>query len=253
MASSFEGVYAAALTPLRDDLLDHRAVRRHCRRLLDDGLRRAGDLRHHRRGELVLGRRARRRVGGARRRRHPRRHAAARHRRMLADRRGDADARGARARRPRRARAAALLLQGRLRRRPVPVLRRADRARRRRPPAAVPVPHPAADGPRVLVRADRPAARRLPGRDRRHQGLRGDAARIEAVCREFPQLRVFAGTEALLLDTLRWGGAGCISATVNVTAPLSAEVFPLTRSRRSPGAADGAARCTSSASRSSPR
>ena len=53
----------------------------------------------------------------------------------------------------------------------------------------------------------------------------GDAARIEAVCREFPQLRVFAGTEALLLDTLRWGGAGCISATVNVTAPLSAEVF----------------------------
>jgi 4-hydroxy-tetrahydrodipicolinate synthase len=53
----------------------------------------------------------------------------------------------------------------------------------------------------------------------------GDAARIEAACREFPQLRVFAGTEALLLDTLRWGGAGCISATVNVTAPLSAEVL----------------------------
>jgi 4-hydroxy-tetrahydrodipicolinate synthase len=53
----------------------------------------------------------------------------------------------------------------------------------------------------------------------------GDSARIEAVCREFPQLRVFAGTEALLLDTLGWGGAGCISATVNVTAPLSAEVF----------------------------
>ncbi|WP_028065188.1 dihydrodipicolinate synthase family protein [Solirubrobacter soli] len=53
----------------------------------------------------------------------------------------------------------------------------------------------------------------------------GDAARIEAVCKEFPQLRVFAGTESLLLDTLRWGGAGCISATVNVTAPLSAEVF----------------------------
>jgi 4-hydroxy-tetrahydrodipicolinate synthase len=53
----------------------------------------------------------------------------------------------------------------------------------------------------------------------------GDPARIEAVCREFPQLGVFAGTEALLLDTLRWGGAGCISATVNVTAALSAEVF----------------------------
>jgi 4-hydroxy-tetrahydrodipicolinate synthase len=53
----------------------------------------------------------------------------------------------------------------------------------------------------------------------------GDARRIEALCRAFPPLRVFAGTEALLLDTLRWGGAGCISATVNVTAALSAEVF----------------------------
>src|SRR3954447_3397789 len=53
----------------------------------------------------------------------------------------------------------------------------------------------------------------------------GDAAHVEAVCGEFPQLRVFAGTEALLLDTLGWGGAGCISATVNVTAPLSSEVF----------------------------
>jgi 4-hydroxy-tetrahydrodipicolinate synthase len=58
----------------------------------------------------------------------------------------------------------------------------------------------------------------------------GDPARIAAVCREFPQLRVFAGTESLLLDTLEWGGAGCISATVNVTAPLAAEVFR-TRSR----------------------
>src|SRR3954468_10930849 len=53
----------------------------------------------------------------------------------------------------------------------------------------------------------------------------GDAARVEALCREFPALRVFAGTEALLLDTLGWGGAGCISATVNVTAALSAEVL----------------------------
>jgi 4-hydroxy-tetrahydrodipicolinate synthase len=53
----------------------------------------------------------------------------------------------------------------------------------------------------------------------------GDAARIEATCRELPPLRVFAGTESLLLDTLRWGGAGCISATVNVTAPLAGEVF----------------------------
>jgi 4-hydroxy-tetrahydrodipicolinate synthase len=55
----------------------------------------------------------------------------------------------------------------------------------------------------------------------------GDAARIEAICKQFPQLAVFAGTEALLLDTLRWGGAGCISATVNVTAQLSRAVYDL--------------------------
>jgi 4-hydroxy-tetrahydrodipicolinate synthase len=55
----------------------------------------------------------------------------------------------------------------------------------------------------------------------------GDVARIEAICKRFPQLAVFAGTEALLLDTLRWGGAGCISATVNLTAQLSREVYDL--------------------------
>ena len=46
----------------------------------------------------------------------------------------------------------------------------------------------------------------------------GDWDRIETLCREFPGFRVFAGTERFLLDTLRHGGAGCISATVNVTS-----------------------------------
>jgi 4-hydroxy-tetrahydrodipicolinate synthase len=55
----------------------------------------------------------------------------------------------------------------------------------------------------------------------------GDAERIEEVCRTFPDLAVFAGSEALLLDTLRWGGAGCISASVNVTAALTREVYDL--------------------------
>lgn len=53
----------------------------------------------------------------------------------------------------------------------------------------------------------------------------GDAARIEATCRDFPQLAVFAGSEALLLDTLRWGGAGCVSASVNVNAPEARAVY----------------------------
>jgi 4-hydroxy-tetrahydrodipicolinate synthase len=53
----------------------------------------------------------------------------------------------------------------------------------------------------------------------------GDWERIEAVCREFPGFSVFAGTERYLLDTLRHGGVGCISATVNVTSRLAREVY----------------------------
>ncbi len=53
----------------------------------------------------------------------------------------------------------------------------------------------------------------------------GDWERIEAVCREFPGFSVFAGTERYLLDTLRHGGAGCISATVNVTSRLARRVY----------------------------
>src|SRR3954463_12048754 len=55
----------------------------------------------------------------------------------------------------------------------------------------------------------------------------GDAGRIERICREFPQLTVFAGSERFLLDTLRWGGDGCISATVNLTAPETRRVYDL--------------------------
>jgi 4-hydroxy-tetrahydrodipicolinate synthase len=52
----------------------------------------------------------------------------------------------------------------------------------------------------------------------------GDAERIATLRREFPDFSVFAGTETLLLDTLREGGAGCISATVNVTSRLARRV-----------------------------
>lgn len=53
----------------------------------------------------------------------------------------------------------------------------------------------------------------------------GDRERIRTACKEFPGFSVFAGTERYLLDTLRWGGAGCISATVNVTSSLAREVY----------------------------
>lgn len=41
----------------------------------------------------------------------------------------------------------------------------------------------------------------------------------------FPDLQIFPGTEALLLDGLKAGGAGCISATCNVFSPFAGEVF----------------------------
>lgn len=52
----------------------------------------------------------------------------------------------------------------------------------------------------------------------------GDAERIATLCRKFPGFSVLAGTETLLLDTLREGAAGCISATVNVTSRLARRV-----------------------------
>src|SRR5215203_1033897 len=51
-----------------------------------------------------------------------------------------------------------------------------------------------------------------------------DRERITSLCREFPGFSVLAGTETLLLDTLRSGGDGCISATVNVTSRLARRV-----------------------------
>jgi 4-hydroxy-tetrahydrodipicolinate synthase len=53
----------------------------------------------------------------------------------------------------------------------------------------------------------------------------GDGPRIERMCREFPQLAVFSGSERFLLDTLRWGGAGCISATLNLFAGQARAVW----------------------------
>jgi len=43
----------------------------------------------------------------------------------------------------------------------------------------------------------------------------------DALCSSFPDLQIFAGSERHLTPLLRAGGAGCISATVNITAPLA--------------------------------
>ncbi|MCB0630158.1 MAG: dihydrodipicolinate synthase family protein [Saprospiraceae bacterium] len=53
----------------------------------------------------------------------------------------------------------------------------------------------------------------------------GDEAHMLTICREFPGFELFAGTERYLLPVLRAGGAGCISATANVTVRKMAQVF----------------------------
>lgn len=58
----------------------------------------------------------------------------------------------------------------------------------------------------------------------------GDFANMESMCRAFPGFRVFSGSDAYLLDLLRAGGAGSITACNNVTAALSADIHTHWRS-----------------------
>lgn len=53
----------------------------------------------------------------------------------------------------------------------------------------------------------------------------GDKEHMLLLCENFPELRVFVGTESLLADALAAGGAGCISASVNVTSALCRRVY----------------------------
>jgi 4-hydroxy-tetrahydrodipicolinate synthase len=53
----------------------------------------------------------------------------------------------------------------------------------------------------------------------------GDWDNISAMIEAFPGFDVFAGSEEFLLPTLRLGGPGCMSATVNLLAPQSAELY----------------------------
>ena len=53
----------------------------------------------------------------------------------------------------------------------------------------------------------------------------GDWNNMKLICEHFPDFKVYAGSEQFLLDILRIGGAGCITATTNVTCPLARKVF----------------------------
>jgi 4-hydroxy-tetrahydrodipicolinate synthase len=53
----------------------------------------------------------------------------------------------------------------------------------------------------------------------------GDWNNMKTTCESVPGFRVYAGTERFLLPILRASGAGCISATTNVTCTLAAQVY----------------------------
>ncbi len=59
-------------------------------------------------------------------------------------------------------------------------------------------------------------------------GVKDSSGRVDdmlAVCEAIPGFGTFAGTEQYLLPVLQAGGAGCISATANVTCAVSAPVY----------------------------
>ena len=53
----------------------------------------------------------------------------------------------------------------------------------------------------------------------------GDFANMEGMIKNFPEFRVFSGSDTFLLQILRAGGAGAITACNNICAALSARVF----------------------------
>ncbi len=59
-------------------------------------------------------------------------------------------------------------------------------------------------------------------------GMKDSAGKLDnmvANCRAFPGFRVFSGSDAFLLDLLREGGAGCITAGNNIAAARAAKVY----------------------------
>ena len=53
----------------------------------------------------------------------------------------------------------------------------------------------------------------------------GDWSHMEEVLKAIPGFRLYTGSEKFLLSTLQAGGAGCISASANLTSPEVALVY----------------------------
>jgi 4-hydroxy-tetrahydrodipicolinate synthase len=65
----------------------------------------------------------------------------------------------------------------------------------------------------------------------------GDWSNMQALLERLPGFKLYAGTERYLLEVLKRGGAGCISATTNATAAWAAEVYRLWKAGEEVGAA----------------
>ncbi len=85
------------------------------------------------------------------------------------------------------------------------------------------------------VSLDEPLIDRLVGRyPKTVVGMKdsgGNWNHMKSICERFPGFRVFAGSERFLLDILKIGGVGCISATTNVTCMLAGRIFRERRRR----------------------
>lgn len=64
----------------------------------------------------------------------------------------------------------------------------------------------------------------------------GDLDRMRALVTAFPHLAIFAGADPLLAPLLRAGGAGCITATSNLIAPLLAQLRDRVKAGEGPAA-----------------
>jgi|Deesub1362A_J573_1020465.scaffolds.fasta_scaffold01159_4 4-hydroxy-tetrahydrodipicolinate synthase len=62
----------------------------------------------------------------------------------------------------------------------------------------------------------------------------GDPEHLFALLRRFPNLRIFSGSDRLLLQGLQRGAAGCIIAGANLYAPLALEVYAAFRRGQDP-------------------
>ena len=72
----------------------------------------------------------------------------------------------------------------------------------------------------------------------------GDWESMRALCTVVPGFSVYAGTERYLLDILDQGGAGCITATANLTAAACQSVFRAWRDGKRADAEQQQARLT---------